>query len=118
MFGLVRTAFYSFCFSFYKMVDSDNNFKNYKTLEIIIGTIIKNPEILKFVPNYLKAKKMCKNAVKKLLFVLMCFLDPFKTQEMCDKVILENGGMLRFVPDCYKNKKKCVIKLFIIILIH
>ena len=107
MFGLVRTAFFSFCFNLYEMLDSDNNFKNYKTLEIIIGTIIKNSEILKFVPDYLRTKRMCKNAVRKLLFVLMCFPDPFKTQGMCDKVILENSGMLRFVPDCYKNKKMC-----------
>ena len=27
---------------------------------------MKNPEMLKFVPDYLKTKKMCKNAVKKI----------------------------------------------------
>ena len=30
----------------------------------------KNPEMLRFVPDHLETKKMCKNAVKKLLFVI------------------------------------------------
>ena len=46
------------------MVDSMNI---YKYLNIGIGTVMKNPEILKFVPDHLKTKKMCKHAVKKLL---------------------------------------------------
>ena len=37
----------------------------YKSLNINIGKIMKNPEILKFVPDHLKTKKMCKHAVKK-----------------------------------------------------
>ena len=39
------------------MVDS-------KTLRIIIGAIIKDPETIRFVFNHLKTKKMGKNAVK------------------------------------------------------
>ena len=31
---------------------------------------MKNPEMLKFVPNHLKSKKMCKHAVKKILFLI------------------------------------------------
>ena len=41
------------------MVDSE-------TLNISIGTIIRNPEMLRLVPNHLKTKKICKNAVKNL----------------------------------------------------
>ena len=63
----MRTVF----FSLYKMVDSDNSPDNYKTLKISIGSIIKNPKMLKFVPDYLKVKKTCKNAVKRLLFLIM-----------------------------------------------
>ena len=37
----------------------------YKSLNINIGTVMKNPEILKFVPDDLKTKKMYKHAVKK-----------------------------------------------------
>ena len=37
----------------------------YKSLNITIGTAMKNPEILKFVPNHLKTKKMCKHPVEK-----------------------------------------------------
>ena len=50
--------------------------------------------MLKFVPDHLKIKNMCKNA-------------QYKAQEMCDKVILENSGTLMFVPNCQKNKKIC-----------
>ena len=32
------------------MVDSENNPDNYKTLSISIGAMIKNPEMLRFVP--------------------------------------------------------------------
>ena len=37
------------------MVDSENTPDNYKTLKISIGAIIKNAEMLKFVPDYLNA---------------------------------------------------------------
>ena len=36
----------------------------YKSLNINIGTVMKNPEMTKFVSDNLKAQKMCKNAVK------------------------------------------------------
>ena len=59
--------------------------------------------MLSFVPDHLKARKICKNAVKKLPFVIRYGPNRYKTQEMCDKVILENGGTLLLVPICYKN---------------
>ena len=75
------------------MVDS-------KTLKISIGVIIKDQEMLRLVPDYLKTKKTCKYAVKKLPFVIKYVPDRYKTQRICDKVILENDGMLMFIPDC------------------
>ena len=57
------------------MVVSENSNDNCKTLKISIGTIIKNPEMLTFVPDHLKTKKMCKNAIKKLPFVTWHVLD-------------------------------------------
>ena len=38
----------------------------YKFLNISIGTVMKNSEMLKFVTDHLKTKKMCKHAVNKL----------------------------------------------------
>ena len=38
----------------------------FKSLDNSIGTILKNPEMIKFVPDNLKTKKMCKYAVEKL----------------------------------------------------
>ena len=45
------------------MVDSEYSKSNYKTWSITIGAIIKKPELLTFVPDYLKTKKMCKDGV-------------------------------------------------------
>ena len=38
----------------------------YKSLNINIGTVTKNSEMLKFILDHLKPKEMCKYAVKKL----------------------------------------------------
>ena len=42
----------------------------YKSLNISIGTVIKNPEMLKFVPDHLKTKKIRKHTVKKITLSL------------------------------------------------
>ena len=71
------------------MVDS---ISTHMSLSISIGTVMRNPEMLKFVPDHLKTKQMCNYAVQKLPFVI------------------------RYVSDQYKTK--CVIKLLIIMLMH
>ena len=50
--------------------DSKNNPNSYKALKTSIGTIIKNPEMVRFVPDHLKTKKICKTAAKKLPFAI------------------------------------------------
>ena len=57
-----------------------------------IGATTKTPEMLKFVPDHLKTKKMCKHAVNKLPFATRHVPDQFNTQQMCYKAVLENGG--------------------------
>ena len=54
--------------------------------------------MIRFVPDHLKTKKMCKKAVKKLPFV-RCFPDQYKAPQTCDKAFVENNGTLKFVPD-------------------
>ena len=81
-----------------------------KTLKISIGKIIR------LVPNHLKAKMMCKIAVKKLPSVIKYVSDQYKSNEMWN-VTKENDGMLKFIPNYYEDKK-CVIKQLIIILMH
>ena len=73
----------------------------YKSLKINIGTVMRNPEMLKFVPDHLKTKRMCKHAVRKLPYLLRYVRDQYKTQKMCDKAILENGRTLKSYPECY-----------------
>ena len=63
----------------------------YKSLNISIGTDIRNPEILNFAPDYFKTLK--KNMqFKTLPFVIRYVLDQYKNQRMCNKAILENCG--------------------------
>ena len=38
----------------------------YKSLNVSVGTVMKNPEMLKFVPDHFKTIKMCMNAVKRI----------------------------------------------------
>ena len=41
-----------------------------KSLNINFGTVLKNPGMLKFVPDHLKTKKYVKHAVKNLPYLL------------------------------------------------
>ena len=82
------------------MVD---NTEIYKFLNTNIGTATKNSEMLKFVPDHLKTKKLCKDAVKKLPYLLRCVDNQCKTQQICDTAILENVGTLNSVSDCYRT---------------
>ena len=52
-----------FLFSIYKMIDIMDV---YKSLDISTITVMKNPEMLKFVPDHLKTKNLCKHAFKKI----------------------------------------------------
>ena len=54
----------------------------YNSLNISIVTVMKTPEMLKFVPDHLKTKVMCKHAVKKLLYLLRYVHDQYKTHQM------------------------------------
>ena len=93
MFFIFSQFFYFFLFSKYKTVDIINV---YKSLNITFETVIKNPEMLKFVPDHLKTKKQS--------YLLRNVSDKYKTQQMCDKAILENGGTLNSIAECYKNQ--------------
>ena len=57
------------------MVDNEYNMDIYKSVKISIGVVIRNPNMLKFVPDHLKTKKICKHAVKKLPFINMFLID-------------------------------------------
>ena len=69
------------------MVDSEYIANIYKSLNISIGTVMRNPEMLKFVPDHLKTKKMCKRAVKRLPYPLRYVPDQYKIRQMCDKAV-------------------------------
>ena len=83
----------------------------YKSLNISIVAVKKNPEMLKFVPDRHKTKKMCKHGVKKLTYILRYVRDQYKTQQICDKMILENCGTLNSVPNCCKNQLPSCIRI-------
>ena len=72
IFALVKTAIYKIVYS--------------KILKISIGAIIKDPEMLRLVPDRFTTKKMCKHTFQKLPFLIMFLMD--------------------------KRLNKCLIKLF------
>ena len=51
----------------------------------------KNSEIPRFVPDHIKSKMICRNAIQKFLFAIKYVLDWYKNQEVCYKIILGNG---------------------------
>ena len=68
----------------------------FKSLNISIETVMRNLEMLIFVPDHLnikkkKKKKNCEHAVKKY-YPLRYVPDQCETQQMCDEGVLENGG--------------------------
>ena len=62
------------------MVDSEYSMDIYKSVKTNIGTVIKNPEMLKLLPDHLNTKTMCNHAIKKLPFLIRYILDQYKTQ--------------------------------------
>ena len=54
------------------MVDSEYSTGNYRSSKISNGAVMRNLEMLKFVPDHLKMKKMCKHAVKKCTICTKC----------------------------------------------
>ena len=50
------------------MANLQYSIDTYKSVKVSIEIVMRNPEMLKFVPDHLKTKKLCKHAVKKLLF--------------------------------------------------
>ena len=82
-------SFSVFCFSIYEIFDSQYSVDIYKFAKLEIETTMKNPEMLKFVPDHFKTRKMCKHPVKKLPDLLRYVRDLYKTQQMCHKAILE-----------------------------
>ena len=60
----------------------------YKSLNICIGTVMKNTEMLKFVPDHLKTEKVCRHAVKKLPYLIRYVTDQCKITKCVKKAIL------------------------------
>ena len=56
------------------MVDSEYSVDICKSVKINIRTVMENPEMLKFVHDHLKTKKMRKHLDKKLAFLINIFL--------------------------------------------
>ena len=69
-------------FIIYKMFDSMDI---YKSLNINIWTVMKNPAMLINVPDHLKTTKTCEQVVTKLRYLSRFAPDQYKTQQMCDK---------------------------------
>ena len=69
------------------MVDIEYSMDIFKCIKINIGTVMKNPEMLKFVPVHLKTKIICKHKVKKLPFIIRYIPDCYINQQMGNKAV-------------------------------
>ena len=76
----------------------------YMSLNINIGRVTKNLEMLKIVPDHLNTNNMCKNGVKNLPYPLRHVPDECKTRQMCDRANLENNGTINPDTEYYKNQ--------------
>ena len=65
-FGLIRTAFF-FTLVYMKWLIANISPDNHKSSKLSIGAIMKNPEMLEFIPDQLKTKEICKHAIKNFL---------------------------------------------------
>ena len=65
------------------MIDSEYSIGTYKTVKINIGTVMRNPKMLKLVPDHPKTKKLYKHTVKKLPYLLAYVPEQYKTHQMC-----------------------------------
>ena len=63
----------------------------YQSLKIDTGTVMKNLEIIKFIHDHLKTKKMRKNAVKKLHYLLRYVPNRYMIQQVYNEAVLENA---------------------------
>ena len=69
--------FYLFCFGMYKMVYSEYSKDINKSAKLVIGKVMRNPEMSRLVPDHPKTKKQRKYAVKKLPYLLRYILDQY-----------------------------------------
>ena len=61
---LIRDSTLLFFFAIYKMVDNKYSLGTYKPVKTNIVTVMRNPEMLRFVLDHLKTKNRRKHAVK------------------------------------------------------
>ena len=74
------------------MVDSEYRMDIYKSAKINIGTVVRKPEMLKFILDHLKTKNMYKHAVKNL---------PYQLKS--DSQVPENFCQLKLSPVVFKK---------------
>ena len=56
------------------MVDSEYSTSDCKSSKISIGAIMKNPEMLRLIPDHLKTKKTRKHEIKKIAVRKKCVI--------------------------------------------
>ena len=78
------------------------------TIMVLDGVLHRFPSVLLLlVPDHIKTKGMCENAVAKNLFLSEDIPDRLLTQEMCDIAVCTEPWSLRIFPDHFKSKEMC-----------
>ena len=75
---------------------------------------MKNSEMLKFVPDHLKTKKMSNHAATKLPLIVHSYhhvlefvLKYYKTQKICDEDVSTYPLRIKFVPEWLMTQEMC-----------
>ena len=66
--------------------------------------ITENGEMLGFIPDSYKVRKMCDDAVDNYDHALSLFRECSQTQKTCDNAV-NTSYIIQFVPECYKTQE-------------
>ena len=77
-----------------------------KTKEMCTEAIEEDPWLLRFVSNRLKTQDMCVTAVRKETSLLEEIPDHLKTQDICAEPV--SNGAKTLVTDCFKTQEICI----------
>ena len=80
---------------------------HFKTEDLWIKVVWKNPYALDYVPDYIMTQKICNEAVGENPAAISLVPDCFKTQEMCIIALEVDPWLLNGIIDYLKTQKMC-----------
>ena len=82
-----------------------NILKNVPGVQGVDVVVSIGPRYLTFLPDRLRTKEMCNEAVRNNPYTLKYVPDQYRTQEMCNEAVEVDPWLLKYVPDHFKIQK-------------